>query len=80
MLLASKFLLNRLATDVNVTDRSGDSFLADVKDAVKHLSDEIRDTGRPKRVQHQFSLQQWREIEEMVVERGATDTSITHTD
>jgi hypothetical protein len=31
----------------------------------------------PEQVKDQFLLQQWREIEEMLVERGATDTGIT---
>jgi hypothetical protein len=31
----------------------------------------------PDQVRHEFLLQQWREIEEMLVERGATDTGVT---
>jgi hypothetical protein len=45
---------------------------------MKYFSDEIARPANPAgRVQHQFWLQQWREIEEMLVERGAHDTRIT---
>jgi hypothetical protein len=55
------------------------SFLAVVRLAITNLFDQIAlpDSDDPSRVQHQFLLQQWHEIEEMLVERGAHDTGIT---
>jgi hypothetical protein len=44
---------------------------------VKYFSDQIARPDNTEKVQHQFLLQQWREIEEMLVERGAVDTGIT---
>jgi hypothetical protein len=72
----AKFLLYRPATDANITTRSGASFLAKVCSDVKHFSDAISLPNNPDRVQHQFVLQQWREIEAMLVERGADNTGI----
>jgi hypothetical protein len=74
---AAKFLLNWPTTDVNITTRSGASFLARVRNAVKHFSNSGARPANPDQVQHHFLLQQWREIEEMLVERGAHDTGIT---
>jgi hypothetical protein len=73
---AAKFLLNWPATDANLTSRSGASFLAMVRADVKYFSDQIARPDNPERIQHQFLLRQWREIEEMLVERGAVDTGI----
>jgi hypothetical protein len=73
---AAKFLLNWPTTDPNITSRSGASFLARVRADVKYFSDQIARTDNPERIQHQFLLRQWREIEEMLVERGAVDTGI----
>jgi hypothetical protein len=71
---AAKFLLNwPITTDVNITDRSGKSFLSGVRIAVKFFSDKVALPDNPDRVQHQFLLQQWIEIEEMLVERGARE-------
>jgi hypothetical protein len=58
---AAKFLLNWPTTDVNITSRSGESFLSDVRSTI--LPD------NPDKVQHQFLLQQWHEIEGMLVGR-----------
>ena len=74
---AAKFLLNRPTTDVNITTRSGTSFLARVRNAVKHSSKRVVRPDNPDQVQNQLLLRQWREIEEMLVERGAHDTGIT---
>jgi hypothetical protein len=74
---AAKFLLNWPTTDVNITTRSGASFLAWVRLTVKVFSDKIVRPDNPEQVQDQFLLQQWREIEDMLVERGAHDTGIT---
>jgi hypothetical protein len=69
---AAKFLLNwPTRTDVNITMRSGESFLALVRLTVKHFSGKVAGPANPDRVEHRFLLQQWCEIEEMLVERGA---------
>jgi hypothetical protein len=74
---AAKFLLNWPSTDVNIATRSGKSFPACVRQAIIYFSGQIALPANPERVQHQFKLQQWSVIEEMLVERGALDTSIT---
>jgi ankyrin repeat protein len=72
---AAKFLLERASadvnTDVNITTQDGESFLALVRLTIVALPD------NPDRAKDQFVLQQWREIEKMLVERGAIDTRIT---
>jgi ankyrin repeat protein len=73
---AAKFLLEWPTTDVNITARSGASFLAVVREAVSYVSDQVALPDNPNRVKDQFVLQQWREIEEMLVERGGHDTGI----
>jgi ankyrin repeat protein len=73
---AAKFLLKLPTTDANLTSRSGASFLARVRADVKYFSDQIVRPDNPEGIQHQFLLQQWREIQEMLVERGAIDTGI----
>jgi hypothetical protein len=73
---AAKFLLNWPTTDANITTRSGASFLAMVREAVKYYSERVAFPDNPDKVQHQFLLQQWRGIGEMLMERGALDTSI----
>jgi hypothetical protein len=74
---AAKFLLKWPTTDANITTRSGASFLAGVREAVKRFSVKVARPDNGEKVEHQFLLQQWRGIEEMLVERGALDTSIT---
>jgi hypothetical protein len=68
---AAKFLLNWSTTDANITMRSGSSFLTSVRALITEISDSIARPDNHMRVQHQFLLQQWRDIEEMLVERGA---------
>jgi hypothetical protein len=68
---AAKFLLNWPTTDVNITMRSGASFLSRVRYTVKYFCDKLALPDNPDNVQHQFVLRQWRAIEEMLVERGA---------
>jgi hypothetical protein len=70
---AAKFLLNWPTTDANITSQSGYSFRFGVRKAVEYLSSQIALPDNPEQVQHQFLLQQWIEIEEMLVERGARD-------
>jgi hypothetical protein len=74
---AAKFLLNWSTTDATITNRSGASFLAFVRMAITDIVDKVALPDNPNRVQHQFLLQHWREIEEMLGERGARDTGIT---
>jgi hypothetical protein len=73
---AAKFLLNWPTTDVNITTRSRASFLANVRLAVKHFSDQVALPVNPEYIKNQFLLQQWQEIEVMLVERDAHDTGI----
>jgi hypothetical protein len=73
---AAKFLLNWPTTDCNITLRSGESFPTRVRHSIKYFSDFIALPDNPEQLQHQFLLQQWREIEDMLVERGAYDTGI----
>jgi hypothetical protein len=75
---AAKFLLNWPTTDVNIITRSGASFLAIVRRFVTVYSDKVARPDNPDQVQDQFLLQQWREIEEMLVEKGARDTGINN--
>jgi hypothetical protein len=74
---AAKFLMNWPTTDVNITTRSGLSFLAAVRGTVEYFSDKVARPDNPDRVQHEFVLRQWRAIEVMLVERGVHDTGIT---
>jgi hypothetical protein len=73
----AKFLLNWPTTDANITARTGASFLVRVRRTVKYFSDNVARPHCPDRVQEQFLLRQWREIEEMLVVRGAHDTGIS---
>jgi ankyrin repeat protein len=68
---AAKFMLHWPATDVNIIPRDGESFLVKVRKTVGALSIGVTFPDNPQLVQHQFVLQQWRDIEEMLVERGA---------
>jgi hypothetical protein len=77
---AAKFLLEWATTDVNITASSGASFLTRVREAVEYFSDQVELPDNPDRVKDQFVLQQWCEIEEMLVERGVHDTGITDLD
>jgi hypothetical protein len=77
---AAKFLLNWPTTDVNIimqaaTMERGASFLTMVRHiALRHFSNQVELPDNPDlRVQHQFLIQQWTKIEEMLVESGAAD-------
>jgi hypothetical protein len=74
---AAKFLLNWPTTDVNITNRSGQSFLAEVRLTITEFSDNISLPDNPNQIRDEFLLQQWRGIEAILVERGAHDTDIT---
>jgi hypothetical protein len=72
---AAKFLLNWPTTDANIISRSratsGMSFLTRVRCNVIYLSGKTACPDNPDQVQDHFVLQQWHEIEDMLVERGA---------
>jgi hypothetical protein len=68
---AAKFLLNWPATDVNIATPSGASFLVYVRRAVKFFFDQVARPNNREQIQDQFLLQQWRDIDEMLVETGA---------
>jgi hypothetical protein len=74
---AAKFLLNWPSTDINVSNRSGASFVVGVRKALKYFTDKVALPDNPDQIQDQFLLQQWREIEEMLAKKGAHDTRIT---
>jgi hypothetical protein len=64
---AAKFLLNWPTTNINVTDESGESFIHMVRWMITFL------TNHNARLDAtlQLLLQQWRDLENMLVERGA---------
>jgi hypothetical protein len=68
---AASFLLNWPSTDINATTRSGESFLAGVRKAIPYFSEKLTRLDNADHIQHQFLLQQWREIEVMLVKKGA---------
>jgi hypothetical protein len=72
---AAKFLLNWPTTDADIIPLSGESFPAKIRKANEYFSDRFEHHDNPDSIQ--FLLRQWREIEEMLVERGARDTGIT---
>jgi ankyrin repeat protein len=74
---AAKFLLELPITDVNIISKSGASFQALVRGAVEHFSDKVALPDIADKAKHQFLLQQWRGIEEMLAERQAVDTGTT---
>lgn len=67
---AAKFLMSWPTTDLKITNRSGESYIDRVRVAVKYFSYQITLRDNPEKVQHQFLLQQWSAIEDMLVERG----------
>jgi hypothetical protein len=77
---AAKFLLNWPTTDANITSGSGASFLTRIRIDSDNIFSKIGGPDNPDQVQDQFLLRQWREIEDMLVERGAADTGITATE
>jgi hypothetical protein len=74
---SAKCLLNWRTTDANIIDGSGESFLFMVRyRLIPAFVIEISLPDVPKRIMYQLLHQQWTEIEEMLVERGAHDTGI----
>jgi hypothetical protein len=74
---AAKFLLNWPTTNAYITRRYGESFLDRVRLTVAEFSDKVALPDNPCQVQDQFQIQQWRDIEEMLVERGAAGSGTT---
>jgi hypothetical protein len=74
---AAEFLLSWPTTDVNITMRSGASFLDAVRRAVEYFSDKVARRDNPDRMQYQFQLHQWDMVEWMLEDRGVVDTGIT---
>jgi hypothetical protein len=63
---AAKLMLNWPTTDVSIIARSGEFYPDRVREVIAYFSHEIGLPGNPEKVQHQFLLQQWRGIEEML--------------
>jgi ankyrin repeat protein len=75
----AKLLLEWQSTDVNVTTNQGDSYLALVRFTSTNFSDAVTrfsNSDQSDVVKSRFVLQQWREIEEILVEKGAVDTKV----
>jgi hypothetical protein len=79
---AAKFLLKWPTTDANITTQSGASFLARERSVITANSYEVAKPDVPDtdQVQHHFLIQQWRDIQEILVERDAHDTGIVTID
>jgi hypothetical protein len=74
---AAKYLLNWPTTDANITEQSGESFLFMIRTRlIPAYVEQLALPNNPEQIQFQFLLQQWSEIEEMLVERGAHDNGI----
>jgi hypothetical protein len=71
---AAKFLVNWTTMDVNIIYRAGESILAMARQLIISYSECAASRHNPEQVQDQFLLQQWREIEKILVKRGAHDT------
>jgi hypothetical protein len=73
---AAKFLLEWPTTptmniDTHITNRAGLTFFDMVHSTIDAFSDKVALPECPDRAKHEFLLQQWREIEQMLVERGS---------
>jgi ankyrin repeat protein len=69
---AAKFLLNWPTTEINILNGAGESFLV-------ILCSTISSHDNPALVQHIILVQQWRDIEEMLIERGQTSQRLSKT-
>jgi hypothetical protein len=67
---AAKVLIGWPMTNVNIVDESGRTVLDLVRMVIEELSDEVNSLENPRRAEDQFVLQQWREVEEMLMEKG----------
>jgi hypothetical protein len=69
---AAKALIDWPATDVNIVDQDGLSVLTLVREAMETISYTVDRPGNAcRKAEDQSRLQQWREVEEMLVKRGA---------
>jgi hypothetical protein len=77
---AAKFLLEWPTTDANITTRSGTSFLALVRGTMmKYAEAKAASNGDyAGKVAYPFVLHQWREVEGMLVKRGAIHKEKNH--
>jgi hypothetical protein len=69
---AAKYLLNWPTTNTNITNRSGESFLDRVRLTITAYSHQsvMNPSGVQVNYGYQFKVQQWRDIEMMIVERN----------
>jgi hypothetical protein len=73
---AAKVLIEWPTTNVNIVNQSGSSMLALVREVISEIAVNVDNRDNPRRAQDAFRLEQWREVENMLVEKGASDTSI----
>jgi hypothetical protein len=74
---AAKVVIEWPTTNVNIVNQSGVSMLAIVRHLISEIAVKV-DTSHEnsRRAQDAFLLEQWREVENMLVEKGTSDTSI----
>jgi hypothetical protein len=70
---AAKLLIEWPATDVNLTSKSGKCILAMVRNTIDSLTDGCSFPWHPR---NQFSCQQWRDNEKLLVAKGAINAGI----
>jgi hypothetical protein len=75
---AAKFLLEWSTTpttdiDIHITDQTGATLLDMVRSTIEDFSDHAALPDCPDRTKNVFLLQQWHDIEKMLVERGAAE-------
>jgi hypothetical protein len=69
---AAKILIEWPATDVNIVDQEGVSVLTLVRKVIETISGAVDKTGNAcRKAEDRFRLQQWLEVEDMLVEKGA---------
>ena len=69
---AARVLIEWPATDVNIVDRGGVSMLTLVRQVLENISDAADRPGNAcRKAEDLFRLEQWLEVEEMLVEKGA---------
>jgi hypothetical protein len=69
---AAKILIEWPATDVNIVDRKGFSMLTFVRQVLENISGATNRPGNAcRKAEDRFRLQQWLDVEQMLVEKGA---------
>jgi hypothetical protein len=69
---AAKLLIEWPATDVNIVDQQGLSIFTFVRKVIENISSAVDGPGNAcRKAEDQFRLQQWLEVEEMLVKKGA---------